>query len=985
MNCGYPKWISHDEMPIWSIDAQPNGFRLLTAGGDNNIKVWNILPIISSKFEIGEGDDEDDQNAKEKVHVQYLESLFDKEEQKSEKLLATLNRHTSPVNVVRWNKLGTVFASGSDDGTIYIWHYRGLKKGSFQNSDKIEEDWTTAKPLRGHNDNIFQVSWSPDSEHLISCGVDGKIYVWNIFQSNPIEVLQAHEKYVNGVVFDPFNRYFISQSTMEKKIIVWKIHDKFSKFTKEKEVSEPYLSNKSAPSQFSRLDWSPDGQLIGTNSGSVRGVFTSPLIRRGEGWPIEGHLKGHRKNVNICRFNPSLKKEIIHVDGRETISCSTYLATAGGDGNIAIWKTGDKNPFFILKNVSESGISDLAWGLNGNLLLASSVDGEIAMLHFYPYTLGEFCTDKQKQDIFLSNYGEIVASEYKKNSQFTVKSLPDMSKSVLAGIRNKQINTVGTTAKKRIIPIAEPIISTELNPREFRFKYIDFKTNQLEEKLEEMKIMLPSAQRTSPLKSQISAEDASMSLPIAEKKEEFSKDIPMEEEASEIAKPLSAKRKLLNKKEEIAKVAEEQQKERDKDIQIFKKNLALLNENLHVVQDLENYWTHFNNPPQERRIRIVSNQIFCQPFTLLVANELTENTSGVIQALFQPKSTIEITLLTLSGGIIYRKEDVNNQALAVTANTDFFAIYSKKGSIQIYDTSDGSLIVPYYIKTNLVFLSSYTNGNLAFMDLSGKITVINVYEKRQLFEEPDLVKELLTQLTNEYILEKNIVREKDEQSLLYYVSLFYLQENNLYIQAANKGDSLDLNIYCLNTEMRNWERVNHLSKCIIDDENSGNIASVIPKDEAEVDGVAETTGLPISQQKREKAYFKLDKNTEELMKSIKLGIDYLENDKMEDANKREDLEALEDQLHLYERLEHKEEYFITLETYLIKCVQGAEIERLTKIIAKYDSQYKVHKKLKLDSTRYEEFFLGMQKSEILEKFIKPKIAFNAELEKKLFG
>jgi WD40 repeat protein len=169
MIAGFPKWIDHQEMPIWSIDAQPNGYRLLTGGGDNKIKIWNILPIIASKYELDNEDEDDETDSRpEKEHVEYVESLFTNEEFMYEKLLATLNVHTSPVNCVRWNKLGTLFASASDDGTIYIWEYRGTKKGAFQDSEKLQEDWMAVKSLRGHKDNIFEVKWAPDSIHLAS-------------------------------------------------------------------------------------------------------------------------------------------------------------------------------------------------------------------------------------------------------------------------------------------------------------------------------------------------------------------------------------------------------------------------------------------------------------------------------------------------------------------------------------------------------------------------------------------------------------------------------------------------------------------------------------------------------------------------------------------------------------------------------------------------------------------------------------------------
>ena len=121
MIIGFPKWIDHNNMPIWSIDAQPKGYRLLSGGWDNKIKIWNLLPIVSSKFEVG-----DDEAKDEKVHFEYLEAMFEYEELKTEKLLATLGAHSSPINCVRWNHLGTLFASASDDGVIYIWEYQGI-------------------------------------------------------------------------------------------------------------------------------------------------------------------------------------------------------------------------------------------------------------------------------------------------------------------------------------------------------------------------------------------------------------------------------------------------------------------------------------------------------------------------------------------------------------------------------------------------------------------------------------------------------------------------------------------------------------------------------------------------------------------------------------------------------------------------------------------------------------------------------------------
>jgi WD40 repeat protein len=209
-------------------------------------------------------------------------------------------------------------------------------------------------------------------------------------------------------------------------------------------------------------------------------VFTAPLFKRGTNWTIEGHLKGHKKSVNVCKFNPSLKKEYIKVGGNNVLSCSTYLATSGGDSNICIWKTGEKNPFFIIKKAFLAGVNDLTWGLEGNALFGCSNDGEVMVCHFLPGTLGEFLSESEKQEVFLRNYGEIVYSEYKKNSLINVIQIPLILPGQKQEEEKKQITSEGKLAKKRIIPIAEKTFTDVLDPHKFKFKY-----NKLENMLNE--------------------------------------------------------------------------------------------------------------------------------------------------------------------------------------------------------------------------------------------------------------------------------------------------------------------------------------------------------------------------------------------------------------------------------------------------------------------------------------------------------------------
>ena len=57
--------------------------------------------------------------------IRLMEGLIDTKNKRYQKLLAVLDNHTSPVNCVRWNPLGTLFVSCSDDGYIILWEYVG--------------------------------------------------------------------------------------------------------------------------------------------------------------------------------------------------------------------------------------------------------------------------------------------------------------------------------------------------------------------------------------------------------------------------------------------------------------------------------------------------------------------------------------------------------------------------------------------------------------------------------------------------------------------------------------------------------------------------------------------------------------------------------------------------------------------------------------------------------------------------------------------
>ena len=65
-----------------------------------------------------------------------------------------------------------------------VWRLEGcgLEKGerNLIEGEPGKENWTVAKMMRGHLEDVYDLCWSPDSAHLISGSVDNTAIVWDV-------------------------------------------------------------------------------------------------------------------------------------------------------------------------------------------------------------------------------------------------------------------------------------------------------------------------------------------------------------------------------------------------------------------------------------------------------------------------------------------------------------------------------------------------------------------------------------------------------------------------------------------------------------------------------------------------------------------------------------------------------------------------------------------------------------------------------------
>ncbi|KAM0751309.1 WD40 repeat-like protein [Meredithblackwellia eburnea MCA 4105] len=193
------------------VPEEEKMWRLATAGGDKNVRLWLVHPrpkppppslnTASLNVQIGPSKTQSttfDGGPK----VEYL---------------ATLKQHTGVVNVVRWSPVGETLASAGDDGNILFW-VPGESSNQFGESaeDKAyeKESWRVKSMLRTKSgQEIYDLAWSPDGAFILAGSVDHTANIYDVTNGQLVHTIAEHTNYVQGVAWDPHNHFIATQSS----------------------------------------------------------------------------------------------------------------------------------------------------------------------------------------------------------------------------------------------------------------------------------------------------------------------------------------------------------------------------------------------------------------------------------------------------------------------------------------------------------------------------------------------------------------------------------------------------------------------------------------------------------------------------------------------------------------------------------------------------------------------------------------------------
>ncbi|ORY47570.1 WD40-repeat-containing domain protein [Leucosporidium creatinivorum] len=219
--------VAQDEQRKAGEEEEDKMWRLATCGGDKNVRLWLVHPrpsassapltlpptplASSSKLPPPPPPSAAKQADSGGPTVEYL---------------ATLKQHTGIVNVVRFSPVGDMLASAGDDGNVLFW-VPGESTSNFGESvedQQYEREKWRVKTMTKTGQEIYDLSFSPDGQRILTGSIDHTANIYDVGSGQLIHTIAEHTNYVQGVSWDPWNRFIATQSS-DRSMHIYSIAD----------------------------------------------------------------------------------------------------------------------------------------------------------------------------------------------------------------------------------------------------------------------------------------------------------------------------------------------------------------------------------------------------------------------------------------------------------------------------------------------------------------------------------------------------------------------------------------------------------------------------------------------------------------------------------------------------------------------------------------------------------------------------------------
>jgi chromatin assembly factor 1 subunit B len=381
-------WSAEREEGVMSVDFHPTLPRLVTAGADGNLKVWEIVGLRAALH---------DQGACPSTATKFMSMMT----------LPSNNSSGAPpmANVARWSPHGVMIASAYVTGDVKVWRLNPNDETKYDESDDRRlnvEHWAIHRSFSMSKEAV-DVAFSPTSSHIVTGDYGGTVSVHHLDTGVLHHTIQqAHDLSVHGVAWDPLDAFLHSVGN-DRQVKYFKVlrSDKkplsFEYQARIEKVNGATMFKGEQSCGFARrASWSPDGAMFAVPCGWAKQedkAFRNCayLFSRSDlGKPAaclaardERHIAGVA--FAPCVFEPFAgDADALRRDAKGAWGPAEYryALAVWSKENVVVYTSDAAARYCAFSDLHYDTVTDVRWSGDASLLGVASLDGYMTFMSF---------------------------------------------------------------------------------------------------------------------------------------------------------------------------------------------------------------------------------------------------------------------------------------------------------------------------------------------------------------------------------------------------------------------------------------------------------------------------------------------------------------------------------------------------------------------------------------------------------------------------